>query len=86
MFELPTLPFGGLEQLSWSPDGKYIAYSCRKLAGRDYAFSTNTDIYLYNVETGATQNLTAGMMGYDTYPLFSPDGKQLAFLSMERNG
>ena len=85
-FELPTLPFGGLEQLSWSPDGKYIAYSCRKLAGRDYAFSTNTDIYLYNVETGATQNLTAGMMGYDTEPLFSPDGKQLAFISMERNG
>ena len=86
MFELPTLPFGGLEQLSWSPDGKYIAYSCRKVAGRDYAFSTNTDIYLYNVETGETQNLTAGMMGYDTAPLFSPDGKKLAFLSMERNG
>ena len=86
LFELPTLPFGGLEQLSWSPDGKYIAYSCRKVAGRDYAFSTNTDIYLYNVESGATQNLTAGMMGYDTAPLFSPDGKQLAFLSMERNG
>ena len=43
-FELPTLPFGGLEQLAWTPDGKYIAYSCRKLAGRDYAFSTNTDI------------------------------------------
>ena len=85
-FELPTLPFGGLEQLSWTPDGKYIAYSCRKVAGRDYAFSTNTDIYLYNVETGATQNLTAGMMGYDTDPLFSPDGKQLAFVSMERDG
>ena len=85
-FELPTLPFGGLEQLSWSPDGKYIAYSCRKLAGRDYAFSTNTDIYLYNVETGATQNMTAGMMGYDTNPVFSPDGKQLAFISMERDG
>ena len=85
-FELPTLPFGGLEQLAWTPDGKYIAYSCRKLAGRDYAFSTNTDIYLYNVETGATQNLTAGMMGYDTNPVFSPDGKQLAFISMERDG
>ena len=85
-FELPTLPFGGLEQLSWTPDGKYIAYSCRKVAGRDYAFSTNTDIYLYNVETGATQNLTAGMMGYDTNPVFSPNGKQLAFISMERDG
>lgn len=85
-FELPTLPFGGLEQLSWSPCEKYIAYSCRKLWGRDYAFSTNTDIYLYNVESGATQNLTAGMMGYDTEPLFAPDGKSLAFVSMERGG
>lgn len=85
-FELPTLPFGGLEQLAWSPDGKYIAYSCRKLAGRDYAFSTNTDIYLYEVATGTTRNLTAGMMGYDTNPAFSPDGNRLAFISMERDG
>ena len=86
LFELPTLPFGGLEQLSWSPDGKYIAYSCRKLAGKEYAFSTNTDIYLYNVETKECVNLTEGMMGYDTEPLFSPDGKHLAWVSMERNG
>ncbi len=86
LFELPTLPFGGLEQLSWSPDGKYIAYSCRKVAGKEYAFSTNTDIYLYNVETKETTNLSAGMEGYDTEPLFSPDGKYLAWISMERNG
>ncbi len=85
-FELPTLPFGGLEQLSWSPDGKYIAYSCRKLSGREYAFSTNTDIYLYDVDTKQTRNLTEGMMGYDTDPVFSPDGKTVAFISMERNG
>ena len=86
LFELPTLPFGGLEQLSWSPDGKYIAYSCRKVAGKEYAFSTNTDIYLYNVETKECTNLTEGMMGYDTEPLFSPDGKYLAWISMERGG
>lgn len=85
-YELPTLPFGGLEQLSWSPDGKYIAYSCRKSVGKEYAFSTNTDIYLYNTATGQTENLTKGMMGYDTEPLFSPNGKQLAWISMERNG
>lgn len=86
LFELPTLPFGGLEQLSWSSDGKYIAYSCRKLSGKKYAYSTNTDIYLYNTENGDTQNITRGMMGYDTDPSFSPDGKKLAWISMEREG
>ncbi|MBP5210332.1 MAG: peptidase S9, partial [Bacteroidales bacterium] len=73
-YELPTEPFSGIEQLCWSPDSKYIAYSCRKLTGIDYAFSTNTDIYLYNVTTGECENLTEGMMGYDTDPVFSPDG------------
>lgn len=85
-YELPTLPFGGMEQLSWSPDGKYIAYSCRKLTGKEYAFSTNTDIYLYNVETKSCENLTEGMPGYDTDPLFSPDGKSIAWISMRRGG
>ena len=85
-FELPTLPFGGLEQLSWSPNGKMIAYSCRKLTGKDYAFSTNTSIYLYNVESGETQNITPGVHGYDTDPSFSPDGSKLAYISMERDG
>ena len=70
-FELPTEPFGGLEQLDFAPDSYQIAYSCRKLTGRDYAFSTNTDIYVYNMEeqpgVGHPQyNASAGMMGYDT--------------------
>ena len=85
-FELPTLPFGGLEQLSWSPDSKYLAYSCRKVEGVEYAFSTNTDIYLYNIEDGTATNLSKGMMGYDTDPVFSPKGDKLAWLSMERAG
>ena len=85
-FELPTEPWSGLEQLSWSPDGKYIAYSCRKLTGREYAFSTNTDIYLYDVASRKCENLTEGMPGYDTDPVFSPDGSRIAWLSMERGG
>lgn len=86
-YELPTLPYSGLEQLSWSPDGKTVAYSCRKLTGKEYAFSTNTDIYLYDVEKNETvANLSKGMMGYDTEPLFSPDGRKLAWISMERGG
>lgn len=85
-YECPTLPFGGIEQLSWSPDGTQILYSSKKLTGRDYAYSTNTDIYLFNIADKTHKNLTEGMMGYDTDPLFSPDGKSFAWISMERAG
>lgn len=85
LYELPTEPFGGIEQLAWSPDSRYIAYSCRKLVGKKYAFSTNTEIYLYNVET--THSTVINMQGgYDTDPVWSPDGKKLCWLSMERDG
>ena len=85
LYELPTEPFGGLEQLSWSPDSKYIAYSCRKLAGKKYAFSTNTEIYIYNVATGESELIEMGG-GYDTDPVWSPDGSKLCWISMERDG
>lgn len=85
LFELPTEPFGGAEQLDWSPDGKFIAYSCRKLTGKDYAFSTDTEIYIYNISTGESTLIPMGG-GYDTDPVWSPDGNKLAWLSMERDG
>lgn len=85
-YESPMLPFGGTEQIAWSPDSKTIAYTCRKKKGVEYALSTNSDIYLYNIETKETQNLTEGMMGYDINPVFSPDGKYIAWQSMERDG
>ena len=84
-FELPTEPFGGAEQLDWSPDGRYIAYSCRKLTGKQYAFSTNTGIYVYDTQTGETLPVkTDG--GYDTDPVWSPGGEWLAWISMARDG
>ena len=85
LYELPTEPFGGLEQLSWSPDGRFIAYSCRKLTGKKYAFSTDTEIYIYNVNTAETEVIEMGG-GYDTDPVWSPDGKRLCWISMERDG
>ena len=56
-YECPMKPFGGIEQLAWSTDSKTIAYTCRKLEGRDYACSTDADIYLYDVETGKAKNI-----------------------------
>ena len=85
LYELPTEPFSGIEQLDWSPDGRYIAYSCRKLTGKKYAFSTNTEIYIYNVKTGETSVIDM-KGGYDTDPVWSPDGTKLCWVSMERDG
>jgi len=85
-FDSPMKPWGGTEQINWSPDGKTIAYTCKKKVGKEYATSTNSDIYLYNLETGATTNFTEGMMGYDINPVFSPDGQKIAWESMARDG
>ena len=112
-YECPMEPFGGMEQLAWSPDSKTIAYTCRKKTGLAYSISTDSDIYIYNIGTRATKNLckpegyvepeidpTTSMkyqkvndkenlknnVGYDQNPQFSPDGKYVAWTSMERNG
>ena len=85
-YESPLKPFGGMEQIAWSPDSKVVAYTCRKKKGKEYTLSTNSDIYLYDLATGMTTNLTEGMMGYDVAPTFSPDGKKIAWQSMERDG
>jgi len=85
LFELPTEPFGGAEQLDWAPDSRHIVYSCRKKVGKQYAFSTNTSIYIYDVLTGGTFDVkTDG--GYDTDPVWSADGRHIAWVSMERDG
>ncbi len=112
-FECPMEPFGGIEQLAWSPDSKTIAYTCRKKTGLEYSISTDSDIYLYNISTRETTNLCKpadyvapkvdptvtlkvqsvnapenlkNNVGYDQNPQFSPDGKYIAWLSMERDG
>ncbi|NLX41564.1 MAG: S9 family peptidase [Bacteroidales bacterium] len=85
-YELPAEPFSGLEQLDFSPEGDLIVYSCRKKTGREYAFSTNSDIYLLNLSDNLCVNISEGMMGYDTDPVFSPDGGSIAWISMARDG
>lgn len=85
-YNSPTVPFGGGEDFVWSKDGLDLVYVCKKKFGKEYALSTNTDLYAYNLTNGETKNLTDGMMGYDTHPTFSSDGKYLAWLSMRRDG
>ncbi len=125
-FECPMEPFGGIEQLAWSPDSKNIAFTCRCKVGLSYSISTDSDIFLYDAESGdmnKTKNLCKGHewgvvsdgtvpyecdnlmnptkslknqfvntnlkdmnVGYDTNPKFSPDGRYVAWLSMERDG
>ena len=84
-FDSPQKPFGGDEDYIWSPDSKSILYVCKKKAGTQYAISTNTDIYEYQLESGKTINRTEGNLGYDTAPQFSPAG-HLTWLQMKRDG
>ena len=112
-YECPMEPFGGMEQLDWSIDSRQIAYTCRKKTGVQYSISTDSDIYLYDIETRKTRNLCKpenyeapevdvtktlknqavndgdnlkNNVGYDQTPKFSPDGRYVAWLSMERDG
>ena len=84
-YDSPQKPFGGDEDYIWSPDSKSILYVAKKKAGTQYAISTNTDIYEYNLATGKTINRTEGNLGYDTAPQFSPEGN-LTWLQMKRDG
>ncbi|MCL7987950.1 S9 family peptidase [Sphingobacterium sp. lm-10] len=82
----PQAPFGGAEDFAWSPDSKAVLYVTKKKSGKEYALSTNTDIYRYELATAQTSNLTEGLNGYDTSPTFSPAGNRLAWLSMKTDG
>jgi dipeptidyl aminopeptidase/acylaminoacyl peptidase len=85
-YESPTAPYFDEAEISWSPDGKLIAYTTKRLNGKADAVSTNSDIYLYSVSSGIEVNISEGNIGYDKYPVFSPDGSMIAYQSMERDG
>ncbi|WP_332023499.1 S9 family peptidase [Kaistella sp.] len=86
MWDSPQRPFGGAEDFVWSPDSTQLLYVTKPLSGAEYAQSTNTDIFAYHINSGTTKNLTESNKGYDVAPKFSPDGKTLLWMSMERDG
>ena len=84
-YDCPQKPFGGDEDYVWNPDSKHIVYVTKQKYGIDYAVSTNTDIFSYEIETGSTKNLTEGMKGYDLNPQYNKKN-ELAWMSMNRDG
>ncbi|WP_312400064.1 S9 family peptidase [Chryseobacterium sp.] len=86
MWDSPQRPFGGAEDFIWSPDSSQLLYVTKPKSGAAYSTSTNTDIFAYDLASGATKNLTETNKGYDVNPRFSPDGKSLIWQSMARDG
>ena len=85
-YDSPLAPFYSSAEIAWSSDGRTIAYTSKKMDRTEYAQSTDSDIYLYSLDTGETTNITSNNSGYDKYPVFSPDGRYLAWQSMETPG
>lgn len=79
-------PFSGSESIAVSPDNKTIYYSMKNKIGKDFALSTNTDIYAYDIDTKQTNNLSVTNKGYDNAPVVSKDGKYVAWLQMKNEG
>jgi dipeptidyl aminopeptidase/acylaminoacyl peptidase len=82
----PIPNYGGMEEMTFSPDGNFIAYTSKKMTGKEFAQSTNSDIYLYDIMNKTTKNMSAPNAGYDVAPVFSPDGNYLFWGSMEEDG
>lgn len=85
-WDSPLAPYFDIAEITWNNEGTQIAYTAKKLHGYDYAISTNSDIYLYDLASGKTRNITEGMPGYDRVPVFSPSDSRIAWCSMERAG
>ena len=90
-WDAPLAPYFDHAEIAWSPDGEQLAYTCKPLTGTEYAVSTDSDIFIYDVVGGQTLLLTKGRKefafeGYDKYPVWSPSGDKIAFCSQERPG
>lgn len=85
-FAAVTPPFGGIDDVTITADGKTIYYSTKKKSGKDFALSTNSHVYAYDIATGATSIVSEAHKGYDVSPRLSPDSKFLTCLSMDRDG
>ena len=100
-WDAPLAPYFDMAEIAWNHAGTMLAYTCKPLTGTAYAVSTDSDIFVYDVASGQTQNickptnfntgekierLRDNLSGYDKYPVWSPDDRKIAFLSQRRAG
>ncbi len=100
-WDVPLAPYFDMAEIAWNHAGTMLAYTCKPLTGTAYAVSTDSDIFVYDVASGKTQNickptnfntgekieaLSDNLPGYDKYPVWSPDDRKIAFLSQRRAG
>ncbi|ABE55194.1 peptidase S9, prolyl oligopeptidase active site region [Shewanella denitrificans OS217] len=83
--ETPPKPFSGMEEVTFTPDGQHIVYSA-KAPSTDQAWTTNYDLWQVSVKGGETTNLTPSNAAWDAQPVFSADGRYLAYLAMSKPG
>lgn len=86
VFDAIVPPFSGSETVTFSPNGDFVYYSSKKMLGKKFALSTNSDIYEVDLKSNSTKNFTEGMMSYDNSATFSPNGTKMAWLSMAKDG
>lgn len=100
-WDTPLAPYFDMAEIAWNNAGTMLAYTCKPLTGTAYAVSTDSDIFVYDVASGQTQNICKptnfntgeliessrdNLPGYDKYPVWSPDDRMIAFLSQRRAG
>ena len=94
-WDAPLAPYFDMAEIAWNNAGTMLAYTCKPLAGTAYAVSTDSDIFVYDLASGGTQNICKpigiaskqhDLPGYDKYPVWSPDDRYIAFRSQRRAG
>ncbi|MBE9488135.1 MAG: S9 family peptidase [Bacteroidetes bacterium] len=85
-WDTPMAPYFDASSITWNNSGSQIAYTSKKIKGKEYATSTNSDIFVFDIANKQTSNISEGMLGYDQYPTFSGDDSHIAWWSMERAG